>query len=233
MRIAVCDDELSCRRQLVQAIEGITKSLDVMTSAFEDGRELLRAFSETPFDLVFLDIEMPVINGIETAKKLRELDAHVPVVFLTSHIEYALEGYEVNALRYLTKPVQEDKLREVIDHVTAKLLGRRSLWIKTEDEEIRLPLSEIICFEALNQNILIRTEKRQYKVRHNIADYEKELGGDGFFRVHRSYLVSLHKVSSIGKGELTLVSDIRVPVSRSREKELRDALFSCIKEGAL
>lgn len=233
MRIAVCDDELSCRRQLTEALEGITKSLDVTTSSFEDGRGLLRVFEQTPFDLVFLDIEMPVMDGITLAKKLRAVSEDVAIVFLTSHIEYALEGYEVNALRYLTKPVQSSRLREVIDHVTAKLLGRRSLWIKTEDEEIRLPISHIICFEARNQNILIRTEDREYTVRYNIADYENELSSDGFFRTHRSYLVSLNKITSIGKGEVTLVSGVRVPVSRSREKELCDALFSCVKEGAI
>lgn len=232
MRIAVCDDELQCRRQLVDAVHSVEKSLDVMVSAFEDGEELLRGFEESPYDLVFLDIEMPGMDGITVARSLRKLSGDVAIVFLTAHIEYALEGYEVNALRYLTKPVQPEKLREIIDHVAAKSRAQRSIWIKTDCEEIRLSLSDILYFEAQNQNVLIRTVRQEYTVRHNISDYEKELAADGFFRVHRGYLVSLRRISSLGKGEVVL-GDIRVPVSRSKEKELRDALFSCVKEGAI
>ncbi len=232
MRIAVCDDELRCRRQLMDALYSVSKSLDVMVSAFEDGAELLRGFEESPYDLVFLDIEMPGMDGITVARQLREMSKEAAIVFLTAHIEYALEGYEVNALRYLTKPAQPEKLREIIDHVAAKAQAQRSIWIKTDSEDVRLPLSEILYFEAQNQNVRIRTLRQEYTVRHNISDYEKELAADGFFRVHRGYLVSLRQISSLGKGEVVL-GDIRVPVSRSREKELRDALFSCVKEGAI
>lgn len=233
MRIAVCDDELHCRRQLADAVDGITKSLDVITIAFESGTELLQAFGKNPFDLVFLDIEMPGMDGITLARELRRLSSDVPVVFLTAHIEYALEGYEVNALRYLTKPVQPEKLREIIDHVTARMQEQRTLWIKTDSGDIRLPVSEILCLEAQNQNILIRTSKGEYTVRYNLSDYESELSGDGFFRVHRSYLVSLRRVRKVGKGEVVLDGGVHVPVSRSREKELKDALFSCVREGAI
>jgi len=233
MRIAVCDDELHCRRQLADAVDGITKSLDVITIAFENGTELLQVFRENPFDLVFLDIEMPGIDGISLARELRKLSTDVPIVFLTAHIEYALEGYEVNALRYLTKPVQPEKLREIIDHVTARMQEQRTLWIKTDSGDVRLPLSEVVCFEAQNQNILIRTSRGEYSVRYNLGDYEKELGSEGFFRVHRSYLISLRKVQRIGKGEVILDGGVSVPVSRSREKELKDALFSCVREGAI
>jgi len=233
MRIAICDDELQCRRQFVDAVDKIAKSLDVITLAFEDGIEFLRSFRENPYDLVFLDIEMPVTDGISLARKLREISTDVPIVFLTAHIEYALEGYEVNALRYLTKPVQPEKLREIIEYVSAKMQQQRSIWIKNDAVDIRLPLSDILCFEAQNQNILIRTETQEYSVRHNIGDYEQELCADGFFRVHRSYLVSLRRIQSVGKGEITLCGGLRIPVSRSKEKELKDALFSCVREGAI
>lgn len=233
MRIAVCDDEALCRRQLISAVDSVTHSLDIITDGFEDGGEFLRRFSENPYDLVFLDIEMPRMDGITLARKLREISGDVPLVFLTCHIEYALEGYEVNALRYLTKPVNEDKLREVINFVTARLQEGRTLWIKTEVGDERLSLYDILYFEAQNQNVLIHTANKAYSVRYNIGDYEQQLCKDGFFRIHRGYLVSLRKIKSVGKGKITLEGDISLPVSRSKEKELREALFSHVKEASI
>ncbi len=233
MRIAVCDDEAQCRMQLISAVNSTMHSLDCAVDGYEDGREFLRRFSETPYDLVFLDIEMPQINGIALARELRKLSADVPIVFLTAHIEYALEGYEVNALRYLTKPVQPEKLREVTDYVSNKILNRRSLWIKTEEGEERLSLGDILFFEAQNQNVLIHTAEGVRSVRYNISDYEKELGGDGFFRIHRGYLVPLSKIKTIGTKEITLQGGICLPVSRSKEKELREALFRFVREESI
>ena len=131
MRIAVCDDEDQFRFQLRDAIDKISASMDVIIDTFSDGRKLLERFDANPYDVLFLDIEMPAMDGITLAKKLRERSENVFIVFLTSHVEYALEGYEVNALRYLTKPIREDKLREVLVHVMKKNAGKRQLMIKS------------------------------------------------------------------------------------------------------
>ena len=86
--------------------------------------------------------------------------------------------------------------------------------------------------EAQNQNILISTKKDTYSVRYNLSDYEQELSQDGFFRIHRGYLVSLNHVKSVNKGEVTLTDDTVLPVSRSKEKELKNALFQHIRKEA-
>lgn len=233
MRIAVCDDEQSCRDQLIAAVDRVCRSLDVVTDGFGDGGELLKQLEKTPYDLIFLDIEMPNMDGITLAKRIREKSVDVPMVFLTAHIEYALEGYEVNALRYLTKPVNEQKLREVIEYVKSQMKEQRAVWVRTDMSEERVALKDIRYFEAQNQNVIIYTERQTYTVRYNIGDYERELQNDGFFRIHRGYLVSLGKIKRISKGEVTLIGDTVLPVSRSKEKELREALFAHIKEAAI
>lgn len=113
MRIAVCDDEEACRMQVKNEVEKIL-GLDVVVDLYPSGRELLAGFEKFSYDIIFLDIEMPGMDGISLARKLRTKDGTVFLVFLTGHIEYALKGYEVNALRYLTKPVKEEKLKEVL-----------------------------------------------------------------------------------------------------------------------
>lgn len=231
MRIAICDDEVQFRTQAFTAIRECMPG-EALVDPFRDGSSFLQAFSQKPYDLVFLDIEMPELDGISVARRLRQLNKDVPIVFLTGHIEYALEGYEVNALRYLTKPISMPKLQEVLRYVAAQLQQHRVLWVKTELTEEKIHIKDILFMEAQNQNILIHTKRGVHSVRYNLSDYEKELAQDGFFRIHRGYLVSFAHIKSVGKGEVTLTNNVRLPVSRTKEKELKEALFQHIRKEA-
>ena len=232
MRIAVCDDEEKFQFQIRDMIDKIYNSMDVIVDIFSDGRKLLERFDAMPYDVLFLDIEMPAMDGITLAKKLRERSENVFLVFLTGHVEYALEGYEVNALRYLTKPVKEDKLREVLKYVMDKNSSKRQLMVKSDGEELRLSIPDILYFEAQNQYVMIYTLKEEYLVRANMADFETQLKNDGFFRVHRSYLISLSKVKKIVKSDVVMEGGASLPISRNNLKPLKEALYSFVEEEA-
>lgn len=233
MRIAICDDESIYRQQALKAIESISNSLDVIIDTFSNGNELMNKFKTLPYDLIILDIEMPEIDGISLAKKLREISEDVYIVFLTSHIEFALEGYEVNALRYLTKPISHQNLKEILDYIALKQTKEDVLWIKTDEFEEKIRLSDILYLEAQNQNIAINTKKKTYITRYNLGDFEIELNGKGFFRIHRGYLVSLEKITKLGKNCVHLETGINLPVSRSKEKPLKEALLNFADKEAL
>lgn len=235
MRIAVCDDEEKFGSQAKQMIEKLTRSLDIFVDMYDDGRKLLSAFEKKPYDLLFLDIEMPKMDGITLAKELRKKSEDVPIVFLTGHVEYALEGYEVNALRYLTKPIKEEKLREVLRFVMDKSVSSKQILIKEDGDERFINLSDIIYFEAQNQYVMIYTVTGEFLVRHNIGDYEIELKNDGFYRVHRGYIVSLAKVKRLVKSDVILEGidgEVIVPVSRNNIKELKAALYAYVEKEA-
>ena len=235
MRFAVCDDEEKFRVQARDMIDKLAGSLDVIVDVYEDGRALLDAFDKNPYDVLFLDIEMPAMDGITLARKLRERSDNIYIVFLTGHVEYALEGYEVNALRYLTKPVQEDKLREVIRFVMDKNTSKRQVMIKEDGEELLLNVADIIYFEAQNQYVMIYTTEGEHLIRYNIGDFEEQLKNDGFFRCHRGYLISLAKVKKLVKTDVLMESpdgDVSVPVSRSNVKPLKEALYSYVENVA-
>lgn len=232
MRIAVCDDEKRFLLDIQDHIYEIYNNMDVVVDCFTSGKNLIASFEKQFYDLVFLDIEMPETDGLTLAKKLRQMSSELNIVFLTGHIEYALEGYEVNALRYLTKPVKTEKLREVLYYVSEKLIGDHKLKVRVDGEDIILNINDIICFEAQNQYIMIYTGSGEYLVRYNISDFESELIKDGFFRTHRSYLVNLLKVKKIGKADVLLEGDKTVPVSRNTIKALKDALYSYIEKNA-
>lgn len=229
----MCDDQAVCLEQTLSAVKKCLQGVEGRIDLFQNGMAFLKAFQDRAYDLVFLDIEMPELDGITLAKKLRRLSKDVPIIFLTSHIEYALEGYEVNALRYLTKPVDIEKLHSVLSVVIERMRQQRILWIKTDMGEQKLFVKDILFMEAQNQNILIYTKKDAYCVRYNLSDYAQELAQDGFFRIHRGYLVSLAYIKSVGKGEITLANSTVLPVSRSKEKELKEALFQHIRKEAL
>ena len=232
LRIAICDDLAQCRIRTENAIRECLKGMDYGLTVYKDGNDFLKDFRQKPFDLVFLDIEMPEIDGITLAHQLRAVSPEVPIIFLTSHLEYALEGYEVRALRYLTKPIDPQKLREVLSYVLRQQQEQRAFWVKTDYAEQKLPIRDILYMEAQNQNILICTAKESYSVRYNLSDYENELAQDGFFRIHRGYLVSLAHIKSIGKGEVTIDNGDILPVSRSKEKALKEALFDHVRKEA-
>ena len=229
MRIAICDDEELYRVELKTILDKLLINVDYNIDTFDDGNRLVESFKALPYDLLFLDIEMPKVDGITLAKSLRAISEKVFIVFLTSHVEYAIEGYEVNALRYLTKPVDIEKLKEVIRYVQEKQGASRQLIIKEDGEELLINISDVIYIESMNQNVRIVTSKGEHVIRYNIGDFEEQLKNDGFFRSHRGYLISLAKVKKLSKNDVIMEGDVILPVSRSNVKALKDALYTYVE----
>ena len=229
MRIAVCDDEELFRIEFKAVLDKLLINSEYDIDTFSDGKNLYKAFLSSPYDLVFLDIEMPGIDGITLAKRLRADSENVIIVFLTSHIEYALEGYEVNALRYLTKPVDTTKLREVLRYIDDRKKKSSQIMIKEDGEEIIIDLNDILYMEAMDKNVRIVTSGKEYTTRYNIGDYEEELKNNGFFRIHRGYLISLSRVRKITNNAVILDNDVSLPVSRSNMRALKDALYAYVE----
>ena len=233
MRIAVCDDELTERNNTKKQLETAYRSLDLLVDVYSSGDDLLRVYEENKYQLIFLDIEMPKMDGITLAKKIRESDKKVAICFLTSHVEYALKGYEANALRYLTKPVQAKQLSEIITYLIEQDAREKKIMLKYLDDVELVSVNEILYFEAQNQNIRIITAKREYSRRYNIKDYEKELREYSFVRCHRSFLVNMAHVTRISKNEILLDNNESIPLSRTKEKTVKEALITFVKGSAI
>ncbi|MBD5144098.1 MAG: LytTR family DNA-binding domain-containing protein [Oscillospiraceae bacterium] len=232
MRIAICDDEKEFTKNFAVIINHLHKSLDMIVDEFSNGNQLVNSFLTKPYDIVFLDIEMPEIDGISLARQLRKLSDDVSIVFLTGHKEYAIDGYGLNALRYLVKPVMEKEIHEILEHVLEKQNSKKFIWLTNRDGTHRIKISDIIFIEAKNQNLIFYTVSGSIEIRGNINKYEKELESDGFFRVHRSYIVSLSKIKSIFGNKITVECDFKVPIARAREHEFNHAFFLFINKEA-
>ncbi len=233
MRVAICDDEIIELNNTRKQLEIAYRNLDLSIDVYDSGNELLKAVEHKKYNLIILDIEMPEIDGISLAKKIRETYEEIALCFLTSHVEYALKGYEVNALRYLTKPVKAEQLSEVITYLIEKDSAQKKLMLKDSEDMNLVPIKDVIYMEAQNQDIKIVTEQKEYSRRYNIKDYEDELRMYNFVRCHRSFLVNMAHVVRISKNEVMLDNKESIPLSRTKEKQVKEALLSYVKRSAI
>lgn len=227
--IAICDDD---EAQLGALHNLITKwsrhsghtceihgfpSAEAFLFAYEDDKTC---------DILLLDIEMNGISGIDLARRIRREKRHMEIIFITSHFEFISEGYEVDALHYLTKPVPEEKLAAVLDKA-AERLGQEPPYviITCEGETLKLYEEDILYVESFLHYISIHTTKKEYRIKENISAFEKRLSAD-FFRIHRSYLVSLKYVIRISRSLVTLEGNLELPLARGKYDEINRAFIA-------
>ena len=218
-QIAICDDD-ETQLQLLHSLVSLWSRRSghpCEIHSFPSGEAFLFAFDENScYDILLLDIEMDGISGIGLARHIRRERHRAEIIFITSHFEFISEGYEVDALHYLTKPVPEEKLAQVLDKAVSRLsVEPPSLVITCEDETVRLYEKDILYAEAFLHYLSIHTVKKEYRIRENISSFEKRLSDD-FFRVHRSYLISLKHVVGISRTSVTLEGNVELPLARGK-----------------
>ncbi len=234
MKIAICDDDWHMQQTLRLLIDEIYQDLDMLVDGFTSGEALLAAVQKQsqPYQLILLDIEMRGIDGIETAKRLRKLLPDCYIIFITSHDEFALTGYEVAAFRYLVKPVQPEKLTEAISAVRAELSDHITLHVEDGPVEALLRVKDIYYIEAQDKRVRVVLKDTAFSDRRGIDEIERALAGEDFFRVHRSYLINFRYVARLDKNEILLVSGEQIPLSRLRKKAFKNAFQTYVSRTA-
>ena len=225
-KIAICDDMEEERNVLSTIVEQWSKQTNnkVNTEVFPSAESFLFEYEEyKDYDILLLDVEMTGLSGIDLAKQIRKDNKRVEIVFITSHFEFAGEGYEVDALHYLVKPVKEEKLFEVLDKAVQKLSEEpASLVISCEGEVVRLFEDDILYVESFLHYISIHTDVREYKIKKNLTDFEKEVS-ENFFRIHRSFLVNLKAVVRISRTGVLLRGAAELPLARGKYDAVNEA----------
>lgn len=224
MHIAVCDDEEIFRTYLRELLvrESFAQGSDIHVAEYASGKALLEAYDEEAFrmDVLFLDIRMPGLDGLETARLLRERGAGCLIVFLSSLWEYARKGYEVRAFRYLLKEEAEAELPRVMGECRRELGGADYFTFSQGRRKFSIPRSEILYFESRKRLIILHTERESYSFYQKLDALEELLPGDAFLRCHRSFLVQERYVESWKENSLWLEDGTQLPVSRAYEKEV-------------
>ena len=224
---AIVDDDPNIRETLQAALITDTQKrrIPVQLSVCASGSEFLTLPKEK-WDLVLMDVEMPGQNGIETARQLRRVNDRAAIIFITNYIQYALEGYEVQAFRYLLKPIDAAQFEQVVGTALDEIHHRQTayLQLKGRSEIIRLAIDELIYAETERGHLLLHTPGKVLECYSTMEKLEQELKQEAFFRCHSSFLVALEAVRQIEKQDVVLKDGTRVPVSKNRKKGMKQAL---------
>lgn len=230
----IVDDEAPARSEL-RYLLGEVGGVEVVAEA-ASVREAIEKMQSYPVDVLFLDVSMPEVTGIQFADALQRLKNPPAVIFVTAYSEHALEGFKVNAVDYLLKPVETDRLRQAVsranEHVTLhqKVAQTERIPVEKGGRKILVPIDSIRYVRAKDDYSKLYTDTEEYFSNMSLATLEKRLDGHGFFRVHRGYLVNLSHVKEaepVSGGTLILILDgieDEVPVSRRRVSSLKKVL---------
>lgn len=230
LQIGICEDDDTQRKNLRLLVQewGMQKELKLSFSLYQDCESCWFEWSERmDLDVLLLDIDLGngCLNGMELARKIREKDKRVKIIFITALVEYMSQGYDVNAFHFLIKPIDVHKLTQVLDRALEKIEKQENyLLLEDETQTQLIPVSHILYVEAFSHSSVIYMYEdgrvRFIEKKIGMKDIESRLPQKDFFRCHRSYLVSLMHIRKIQKNQVLLRGDVNLPVSRTREKAL-------------
>ena len=237
MKIAICDDEKPIRDYIEKCVREIDP--DALVSQYSDASDMVSASFDA--DILFLDIQMPGMDGMKAARILRTMGNKTILVFVTAVEEYVFQAFDVGAVQYIVKPFDRSKLVETIKRAIGLAGERRSIedalsetkdsadnesfLIKSGGVNRKIILSDISYAEVLEHRIILHMKDReQIEYYGKMSDLEK-VAGDDFFRVHRAYLINLSCVKSYDAKTVTVLGD-EIPVARGKYQELVKSYLS-------
>ena len=225
VKIGICDDEPEMRKPLRQILEQVLQlqGVEYLISESESGEDLTAGISCLDIDILFLDIEMRSLDGIETAKLLRKKGMKGIIIFVTAYPDFVFQGYEVHAFHYILKPYRKEKIEEVLRQALHELdLSKEQYFvIEQKARVIRIPLSRTIAFQSDRRKVEALLEEDFVAFYGRIDEVYRELPSC-FIRIHNRYIVNLNYVTTLEKDRCILGSR-SFPVSRAFRQELETA----------
>lgn len=226
LRIGICDDQLEAREALRFQLEKVLREgAEQIVYEFSTGESAVRWLEKHPgeIDLLFLDVEMKGISGMEAAGQIREFDKDICIVFVTGYTDYVFDGYKVNALDYVIKPAGTERLSEILGRVREKIFDKKdeNFVFKNPEGTYRIPLENISYFYSNKRKVNVvlkeKEEKEAYSFYGKLDEVEEQLSG-AFVRIHQRYLVNPRQVVHIGGDSIT-VDGQALPMSRNMKEE--------------
>lgn len=203
MKIGICDDSPEMREILK---DKIIKGNYIQGNELQEFSSALEIIEKQPqLDLLFLDIEMPEMTGMELMRQHSELFSNTKVVFLTSYTDYMMDGYEVNAYRYLLKPVREDKLRELFDSLDKEKVLNGTLEVVKNSITIELPYKDIVCLAAHNNYVDVVSCNDRWRCYKTLKELEHILPEQYFYRTHKSFIINMKWIKDIINDGKTII----------------------------
>lgn len=233
IRIAIVDDDPLWLEQLQNYIKTYADSCgrEFTVQVFPDGEDLLHHYQPN-FDLIFLDVEMEFLDGMTTAKLIRETDPNVAILFITNMAQYAIRGYEVDAMDYLLKPVSYTTFAQRMGRALGRLKSREQhfVGVAIRGGTMKLAVEDILYVESQGHSLIYHTRGRDYVSSGTMGEAEKMLQQHDFFRANKGYLINLAHVDGV-QDQCALVDGDMLPISRARKGAFLEALTRHIGGG--
>lgn len=230
LNIAICDDEKIICNTIKQLLSAIRPDYTIHT--FLSGRKLLE--SEQIYDIIFLDIEMPELDGMKTAEALRQRQSPAFIIFLTSYTEYMPEAFKVRAFRFLTKPMNSCKIEEAITEAEEEMLSSKKISIHSHGTIHLVNIADIICFEAYGDGTYIHTTSNEVLDSPNtLKHWLQAMDARQFSQAHKSYIVSFRHIKHIAGNNLQMnYMRQTIPISRRLHGKFKEKLNIYIRENS-
>ncbi len=230
-KIAVVEDELHTYEQIRSYLDryAAENQLQLQITYFTNGFEISDSYVPQ-FDIILMDIDMPLVNGISAARKIRELDESVVIIFITNLSQYAIQGYSVQAFDYILKPLAYFPFSQFFGRAISRINGISQVpfyTIRLKDAIHKIPVSDIYYVEIQNHTLYYHTAKGIFQTTGRMKDVEAQLVPFNFARCNNGYLVNLAHVDFIQENDTSVHGDL-LPVSRSRKKDFSSALLTYI-----
>ena len=226
VNLAIVEDEDSYAAQLTEYIERYQKESgnSFKITRFKDGDEITNGY-RGEFEVILMDIEMKFMDGMTAAEEIRRLDQDVVIMFITNMTNYAIRGYQVDALDYVLKPVSYFAFSQKLDRALTRIRKKSTdvISINMPSGVKKLDIDNIFYIESEGHNLTFHTSGGDFTLRAKMSDYELQLSPYNFFRSNKGYLVNLKYVDGVENGEC-LIAGKRLGISRARKNDFMDAL---------
>jgi len=227
LRIGICDDEKVIHEIMTKAIEEYSRKseLDCSVTCYMSGVELIDSQDIEKLDVLFLDIEMPELDGVETAYKLNRVNNHFRIIMLTSKVERFKDAFKIGAFRFVTKPIEKSEVFEALDDVRNRMFGMKMLELHRDGRVYSVLQRNIVYVMSDRTSTYVFTKKYDYRSDASLTWWENELDNRLFVRCHKSYIVNVSKIANIDKNGIQLITGERLPVARRRFAEVEQRLM--------
>lgn len=223
LKIAICDDEVNILNKTREIVESYSKS-NIEVTTYKSGEELISDYKD--FDIIFLDIDMKGINGIEAAKKIREKDKLVKIVYVTNYTDYTSSAFSVHAFGYIVKPVKEKDIHHQLDEVISYMHEEISeiLEFNTTEGIIRIDLKDIYYFEYKLRKVIMKTKDYSYIIKQKISEIGNQMEVYDFVMPHKSFSINLYNVKSVKGYDIHMMDGSIIPLSQKKSTKFRHSL---------
>jgi DNA-binding LytR/AlgR family response regulator len=225
MKIVICEDEDIFYKQLAEYINewAKIKSVFVETFIYATAEKFLYEWEESEdYDVIFLDIRMGRMTGMDLAKIIRKTNNDIAIIFATNLKEYVLKGYSVSAMQYLLKPIKKEDCFECLNKVLNNRKEKKYYLLNDIEKTVKIPTSEIIYIEMFSHTATMVTASKKYEFRKTISQLLDELDDKLFIKCHKSFIINIRHVESVSKKFVIMSDNEEIPLSRDIADEIND-----------